>query len=120
MSPNPLPNLYQSGAGLQQNCASVAAMAKDGGMKAVPIQPLNDKQLEAALGQYGPLWLPLTDTSGANGAHVVVITGVENGKIYINDPAAPMNPSQQENRKERDMVWFNRYFARAVGLLYLP
>ena len=119
MSPNPAPSLYQADAGLSQDCASVAAMAKDSGMKAVPIQPVNEQQLEATLRTYGPLWLPLNDVSGANGAHVVVITGVENGTIYINDPAWLTNPSQ-ENKKARNMLWFNRYFARAAGLLYLP
>jgi ABC-type bacteriocin/lantibiotic exporter with double-glycine peptidase domain len=122
MSPNPAPSLYQSGGGLAQaqNCASVAAMARQIGMQAVPLQPANEKQLEAALTQYGPLWLPLTDASGKRDPHIVVLTGVEKGKLYINDPAEPSNVSQQDNKKVRDWTWFCQFFARATGLLYLP
>jgi ABC-type bacteriocin/lantibiotic exporter with double-glycine peptidase domain len=117
-SPNPSPALYQADAGLPGNCASVAAMAKDAGLKPLPTQPVTAAQLEALLKQYGPLWLPLQ----GKGNHVVVLTGIEvaTGKIYINDPAAPTNPGQQANQKERDMRWFNQYFAKSVGMLYLP
>jgi ABC-type bacteriocin/lantibiotic exporter with double-glycine peptidase domain len=116
MCPNPAPATYQAGVGLSPNCAAVAAMAKAAGLKPVPNQPNTDQQLEAILRQYGPLWLPLQGLGG----HVVVITGVENGKIYINDPAAPTDKTKTENRKVRDMAWFSQYFARATGILYLP
>jgi ABC-type bacteriocin/lantibiotic exporter with double-glycine peptidase domain len=113
---NPAPSLYKADAGLEPNCAGVAALAKDTGMRPVPIKPCcSAQELEASLRQYGPLWLPLQGPFG----HVVVLTGVEKGKLYINDPAWLANPSA-ENRKERDMVWFNQYFDSRTWLLYLP
>ena len=70
------------------------------------LQPLNaatgnftEQQLENHLKAYGPIWcagrwdgLP----------HIVVLTGVENGSVYINDP----NPAKRE--RVESLAWFNQ------------
>lgn len=121
VSINPLGAVYQADAGLSGDCSTIASLAKDTGMVVLPINPTSytGPQLEAMLGSYGPLWMPLR--KAGEGPHVMVITGEEGDKVYLNDPGGvPGGKFPHEQQKERDMAWFNQYLDRSVGLLYLP
>lgn len=116
---DPLNSVYQADAGLSPDCASIAALAKATGMSTLPISPSSytGPQLQTMLGTYGPLWMPLQGM----GAHVMVITGVEGNKVYLNDPGGqPNGKYPYEEKKERDIAWFSQYLDRSVGLMYLP
>jgi len=45
----------------------------------------------------------------------MVITGVVGATVYLNDPGGDI--TKGEDKKERDMVWFNQYLDRSVGLM---
>jgi len=75
---------------------------------ATPSGNLTAQQLEVFLRNYGPLWcaghwdgLP----------HIVVLTGVEDAAIYVNDP----NPFKKQRKESLD--WFNAKLARIPNCL---
>jgi ABC-type bacteriocin/lantibiotic exporter with double-glycine peptidase domain len=115
VSMHALDSVYKAGTGLSPSCAAIADLAKQTGMMPVPAIPVSytGPLLENLLVRYGPLWLPLQ----GKGGHIMVITGVERENIYLNDPGGG---TPAEYQKKRDFDWFNQYFDRSVGMLYLP
>lgn len=64
-----------------------------------PAGPLSEQQLTVFLRNYGPLWCA-GQWDGVG--HIVVLTGVESGNVYINDP----NPAVK--RRVETIDWFNK------------
>ncbi|MEO0822070.1 MAG: papain-like cysteine protease family protein [Pseudomonadota bacterium] len=80
-------------------------LAKAEGLQSIktPKDKLTDSQLEVFLRNYGPFWC----AGYWDGVpHIVVLTGVEAGKVYINDPA----PSKKQ--RVETIGWFNQKLAR--------
>lgn len=64
---------------------------------------LTEQQLEVLLRNNGPLWC----AGYWDGVpHIVVLTGVANGQVYINDP----NPAQKQ--RVETLAWFNQKRAK--------
>lgn len=64
----------------------------------MPTQDLTAQQLEVFLRNLGPLWC----AGHWDGVpHIVVLTGVDNGTVYINDP----NPNV--GKRVETLSWFN-------------
>ena len=85
-------------------------------MISIPAQSYTAPGLEALVRTYGPLWMPLRDPLDVKWPHVMVITGVVGGTVYLNDPG----PKDRQFFKERDIYWFNYYLDDKVGLMYMP
>jgi hypothetical protein len=122
MSVAPLYSLYKADTGLP--LGREADLLTATGMAAIPAQAssYSAPQIECFLRKYGPLLMPLKDPSLTRQPHMMVIAGVENGNIYLNDPGG--RPAEHghpaEYFKVRDMAWFNLYLDRASSLMYLP
>ena len=73
---------------------------------------LTENQLETYLRNFGPIWCAgYWDGVG----HVVVLTGVQDGIVYINDP----NPAV--GQREESMAWFNLKRAKLPSaMMYMP
>ncbi len=94
-----LPEKWKANTGI--NIPSFVALAKGEGMTAVrlPSKQYTEQQLETILRNYGPVWC----AGRWDGVpHIVVLTGVDKGKVYINDP----NPAK--GKREETLEWFNQ------------
>jgi hypothetical protein len=94
-----LPQEWKENKGLAVSVEDFIRLAKAVGMKAVPRQPhYNSGDLIWLLKRFGPLWCAgLWYGFG----HVVVLTGVENDTVHINDP-------DQGSKKTGTVSWFNQ------------
>ena len=81
-------------------------LAKTVGMMPLPDQDsYTEKKLEALLRANGPIWCA---GFWFGFGHIVVLTGVDTGKIFFNDP-------DQGKAKEGTIAWFNEKLAKVTG-----
>lgn len=94
--------------------ADFARLAAAEGLKSVmtPLGALSAQQLEVLLRNNGPLWC----AGRWDGVpHIVVLTGVEGDKVFINDP----NPGK--GKRQETVAWFNTKLDRVPNcLMYMP
>lgn len=108
-----LPVKWKANNGIQLK--DFISLAKTEGLKAVrsPASALTEQQLEVILRNNGPVWC----AGRWDGVpHIVVLTGVEGGKVFINDP----NPAKKQ--REETLAWFNQKLDNHVQncLMYRP
>ncbi|NWF84550.1 MAG: hypothetical protein HXY18_12045 [Bryobacteraceae bacterium] len=98
-----LPDKWVPNWGIQPS--DIARLAKAEGLKPIVLPPgnLTESQLETLLRTKGPLWCA-GNWDGVG--HAVVLTGVERGMVYINDP----NPAKGTRVETVD--WFNKKLFR--------
>jgi len=100
-----LPKKWQENNGVR--VADFVSLAKAEGLTAMksPTSDLTEDQLTTFLRNNGPLWCAgFWDGVG----HIVVLTGVEGGKVYINDP----NPAKKQ--RVESIAWFNEKLSNNV------
>ena len=106
-----LPQVWKENKGLYTY--DFIKLAKTEGMKSIltPTNDLSSAQLETLLRNYGPLWCA-GEWDGVG--HVVVLTGVEGGQVFINDP------SPYKNKRVESVQWFNeKRWKISDALLYM-
>ena len=92
----------------------ILKLAKSEGLNTIHTTNSNftEKQLESFLKLKGPIWCA---GKWDNVGHVVVLTGIENGLVYLNDP----NPAKK--RRVETLDWFNeKIFKGQNGMMYMP
>ncbi len=93
---NSLGKIFEDNKGL--TIPGFIKLAKSVGLMALPDEDsFTSQKLEALLRTYGPIWCA-GDWFGFG--HIVVLTGVDGGTIYFNDP-------DQGKAKEGTLAWFN-------------
>ncbi len=108
-----LPEKWKANNGIK--VSDFIKLAQAEGLKSVqsPAIALTEQQLEVVLRNCGPVWcagmwdgLP----------HIVVLTGVENGKVFINDPS----PSKKQ--RVETLAWFNEKLCNNIKgcMMYQP
>lgn len=108
-----LPKKWRDNRGIK--LADFVSLAQAEGL--VPIKPppssLTELQIDAFLNIYGPIWCA---GSWDGVKHIVVLTGVENGRVYINDP----NP--RKGKRVESLSWFNARLDNHVPncMMYKP
>jgi ABC-type bacteriocin/lantibiotic exporter with double-glycine peptidase domain len=84
------------------------------GLKSIltPASNLTSQQLEVILRNNGPIWC----AGYWDGVpHIVVLTGVDGQKVYINDP----NPAKRA--RVETLAWFNQKLHRGQNcMMYMP
>jgi ABC-type bacteriocin/lantibiotic exporter with double-glycine peptidase domain len=94
--------------------ADFVSLAQAEGLKSVltPAGKLTAQQLEVLLRNHGPIWCAgKWDGVG----HIVVLTGVDNQTVYINDP----NPAK--GARTETLSWFNAKLDRVPNcMMYMP
>ena len=108
-----LPEKWKANNGIQ--IKDFIALAQAEGLKVVtsPTSNLTEQQLTVLLRNNGPIWC----AGRWDGVpHIVVLTGVENGQVYINDP----NPAR--GRRVESLAWFNQKLDKHVPgcMMYKP
>lgn len=100
-----VPMVWQENKGI--SLAQESALARHEGLTAFPLpksRKFSEANIYAALKQAGPLW------AGGNwdgdGNHVVVITGIDSGKVYYNDPW-PVGKGIKN--AHRPLEWFSKW-----------
>lgn len=96
------------------NLADFARLAQAEGLKSVQgvVGKFSAPQLEALLQRCGPIWC----AGHWDGfPHIVVLTGVDDKSVYINDP----NPSRRQ--RVETLNWFNSKLDRVPNcMMYMP
>lgn len=91
-----------------------ARLAQAEGLKSVmtPQGQLTAQHLETLLRNNGPLWC----AGRWDGVpHIVVLTGVDGAKVFINDP----NPAKRT--RQESLAWFNTKLDRVPNcMMYMP
>tara|TARA_B100000315_G_scaffold20387_1_gene18008 strand:+ start:385 stop:756 length:372 start_codon:yes stop_codon:yes gene_type:complete len=108
-----LPDKWNANTGINLN--DFIRLAQVEGLVSIrsPILILREQQLEVLLRNKGPIWC----AGRWDGVpHIVVLTGVENGKVYINDP------SPIKGRRVETLAWFNQKLDKHVQncMMYKP
>lgn len=108
-----IPDKWNANTGI--NLPDFIKLAKAEGLLAIrsPASDLTEQQLEVFLRNNGPIWC----AGKWDGApHIVVLTGVEKGKVYINDP------SPAKGKRVETLAWFNQKLDRHVQncMMYKP
>ncbi|WNO10042.1 papain-like cysteine protease family protein [Teredinibacter sp. KSP-S5-2] len=108
-----LPDKWNANSGINLN--DFIRLAQAEGLQSVksPTSNLTEQQLEVLLRNYGPIWC----AGRWDGVpHIVVLTGVENGQVYINDP----NPAK--GKRVETLTWFNQKLDNHVAncMMYKP
>jgi ABC-type bacteriocin/lantibiotic exporter with double-glycine peptidase domain len=102
-----LPEKWRANKGINPNLGDFTALAKAEGLAAVPSasQVWTEAALEKLLKESGPIW-----SAGVwyGNKHIVVLTGVDNGSVYINDPDGPA-------AKSHPLAWYNDKLAKTVA-----
>lgn len=101
-----LPQKWQANIGINLN--DFVRLAKAEGLKPILVPPgkLTAVQLGTFLRNWGPLWC----AGHWDGfPHIVVLTGVTNDTVSINDP----NPAR--GRRTESLAWFNQKLDRHVS-----
>jgi ABC-type bacteriocin/lantibiotic exporter with double-glycine peptidase domain len=108
-----IPEKWEANTGINLN--DFIRLAQAEGLKSImaPAGNLTEQQLEVFLRNNGPLWCA---GQWDGFPHIVVLTGVENGNVYINDP----NPAKGE--RVETIAWFNQKLDNHVAncLMYKP
>lgn len=108
-----LPDKWNANAGISLD--DFIKLAQGEGLVSIrsPASNLTEQQLEVFLRNDGPIWC----AGKWDGVpHIVVLTGVENGKVYVNDP----NPLKGE--RVETLAWFNQKLDKHVKscMMYKP
>jgi ABC-type bacteriocin/lantibiotic exporter with double-glycine peptidase domain len=107
-----IPERWNANTGIDLNDFITLAQAE--GLVSIksPTSNLTEQQLEVFLRNNGPIWC----AGMWDGVpHVVVLTGVEKGKVYINDP----NPAK--GKRVETIAWFNQKLWRYQNcMMYKP
>jgi len=94
--------------------ADFVRLAQTEGLKSIltPASNLTSQQLEVILRNNGPIWC----AGHWDGVpHIVVLTGVDGQKVYINDP----NPAKRA--RVETLAWFNQKLHRGQNcMMYMP
>jgi ABC-type bacteriocin/lantibiotic exporter with double-glycine peptidase domain len=115
-SPGPrlgLPEKWNANCGINLN--DFIRLAQAEGLKSIrsPASDLTENQLETFLRNDGPIWC----AGRWDGVpHIVVLTGVEGGNVYINDP------SPTKRKRTETLAWFNQKLDNHVPncMMYMP
>lgn len=94
-----IPSKWAANTGI--NLSDFIMLAQAEGLKPIksPAMTLTEQQLEVFLKNNGPIWC----AGKWDGVpHIVVLTGVENGNVYINDP------SPTKGQRVETLAWFNQ------------
>ncbi len=108
-----LPDKWNANTGI--NLKDFIKLAQAEGLVSIksPVSNLTEQQLETFLRNNGPIWC----AGKWDGApHIVVLTGVEKGKVYINDP------SPVKGKRIETLAWFNQKLDKHVQncMMYKP
>ena len=108
-----LPSKWNANAGI--NLKDFIKLAQAEGLVSIksPTSNLTEQQLEVFLRNNGPIWC----AGKWDGApHIVVLTGVEKGNVYINDP------SPVKGKRVETLAWFNQKLDKHVQncMMYKP
>jgi len=108
-----LPEKWKTNTGINLN--DFIRLAQAEGLKSIrsPASALTEQQLEVFLRNYGPIWC----AGRWDGVpHIIVLTGVEQGSVYINDP----NPAK--GKRVENLAWFNQKLDNHVQncMMYKP
>jgi hypothetical protein len=99
-----LPKRYAENQGVNPTVGDFVALAKAEHL--TPVIAANrawgDTSLERALRDFGPIWCA---GYWYGPGHIVVLTGVENGSVLINDPDGGV-------KKTGTLAWFNSKLAK--------
>lgn len=96
---------YEDNTGLPASAEAFIVLAKAVGLSAVPTQnTFASDDLFRCLRDKGPLWCA---GFWYGPGHVVVLTGVDGGTVYINDPDRGV-------KKSGTLAWFNASLLNAV------
>jgi ABC-type bacteriocin/lantibiotic exporter with double-glycine peptidase domain len=105
-----LPDVWEADEGI--GSGDLRRLAETEGLKPIlcPARDLTANHLETFLRNFGPLWC-LGRWDGLH--HVVVLTGVDGDRVYLNDPAG--------RARVQALAWFNDRLDRVPGcLLFMP
>ena len=103
---NTLAPEYVSNTGLTVDPKAFIVLAEKTSLKAVPTQnTYSAADLYALLKQCGPLWCA---GHWYGPGHVIVLTGVDAARLYINDPG-------DGQKKEEGLDWFNAKLIKVAG-----
>ena len=95
---NTVSPVYEADKGLSTNAQSLIVMARTTGLAELPTKnTFSNADLYALLKQCGPLWCAGT---WYGFGHVIVLTGVDAGVVYLNDPDKGV-------KKDGTLDWFN-------------
>jgi ABC-type bacteriocin/lantibiotic exporter with double-glycine peptidase domain len=108
-----IPERWEANHGIQ--IRDFVTLAMNEGLLAIraPVANLTEQQLEVFLRNNGPIWC----AGRWDGVpHIVVLTGVDRGNVYINDP------SPSRGRRAETLAWFNSRLDRHVPncMMYMP
>ncbi len=99
-----LPAQWAANNGINPTLGDFAALARNEDLTpvAAPERVWGEKNLERLLRDYGPIW-----SAGYwyGVPHIVVLTGVDDTKVYINDPDGA-------KAKNGTLAWFNQKLAK--------
>lgn len=102
-----LPKQWASNKGIDPTLGDFAALARN--EKLVPIAAPNrlwsNVALEKVLRDFGPVWCA---GYWYGVPHIVVLTGVDDTKVYINDPDGA-------KAKQGSIAWFNQKLAKTFS-----
>jgi ABC-type bacteriocin/lantibiotic exporter with double-glycine peptidase domain len=108
-----LPDKWKANRGITP--ADFVDLAKAEGMSPVRFRAgsMSEGELESLLKSYGPLWCA-GHWDGVG--HIVVLTGVEGGKVFINDP------SPYQGQRVETLSWFDHRLDKRLSgcLMYSP
>jgi ABC-type bacteriocin/lantibiotic exporter with double-glycine peptidase domain len=103
---NTLGPVYEANTGLSVH--AFITLGEKTSLKALDLKnTYSNGELYALLKQCGPLWCA---GYWYGAGHVVVLSGVDEGTVFINDPDRGV-------KKEGTIAWFNEKLARADGAL---
>ena len=100
-----MPKVWQENKGI--SIAQESTLARNEGLTAFPLptsKSFTEANLYAALKQAGPLWC--AGNWDGEGAHIIVLTGLQDGEVYFNDPW-PVDKGIKDDIRPID--WFNKW-----------
>lgn len=102
---NTVAPVYAANTGLSVSAQSFITLAKTTGLKTLPSQNgYSNEDLFKLLRANGPLWC-----AGVwyGFGHVIVLTGVDNGQVFLNDPDGA-------KKKTGTLAWFNEKLLKGL------
>ena len=113
-----MPKVWQANKGI--SVAQESALAKNEGLSTFPLpksKDFSEAGLYAALKQAGPLWS--AGNWDGEGMHIVVLTGIDGGNVFFNDPW-PVDKGIKNDSRPID--WFSKWldWKDSNAVLYRP